>query len=67
MVLFFWYQFYLIVKYFRFIFEGVDGKASISVLIYYIFGVVECLEEEFKVIIENMDFEIILDVMSILE
>ncbi|TXB53264.1 Rpn family recombination-promoting nuclease/putative transposase, partial [Phaeodactylibacter luteus] len=61
------HQPYLIVKYLRVIFEGADGKASISALTHYILGVAERSEEEFRAIIENTDLEIIPDVMSTLE
>jgi len=61
------HQPYLIVKYLRLIFEGADGKASISALTHYILGVAERSEEEFREIIENTDLEIIPDVMSTLE
>jgi predicted transposase/invertase (TIGR01784 family) len=61
------HQPYLIVKYLRLIFEGADGKASISALTHYILGVAERSEEEFKAIIENTDLDIIPDVMSTLE
>jgi predicted transposase/invertase (TIGR01784 family) len=61
------HQPYLIVKYLRLIFEGADGKASISALTHYILGVAERSEEEFKNIIENTDLEIIPDIMSTLE
>jgi len=67
MALSFRHQPYLIVKYLRLIFEGADGKASISALTHYILGVAERSEEEFKAIIENTDLEIIPDVMSALE
>ena len=67
MALSFRHQPYLIVKYLRLIFEGADGKASVSALTHYILGVAERSEEEFKDIIENTDLEIIPDVMSTLE
>ena len=51
----------------RLIFEGADGKASVSALTHYILGVAERSEEEFREIIENTDLEIIPDVMSTLE
>ncbi len=57
----------LIVKHLKLIFEGAEGKASISALTYYILGVAERSEEEFKGIMENMDLEIKPDVMSTLE
>jgi flagellar biosynthesis/type III secretory pathway protein FliH len=67
MALSFLHQPYLIVKHLRLIFEGADGKASISALTHYILGVAERSEEEFKTIIENTDLDIIPDVMSTLE
>jgi len=67
MALSFRHQPYLIVKYLRLIFEGAEGKASVSALTHYILGVAERSEEEFKDIIENTDLEIIPDVMSTLE
>jgi hypothetical protein len=67
MALSFRHQPYLIVKYLRLIFEGAEGKASVSALTHYILGVAERSEEEFKEIIENTDLEIIPDVMSTLE
>ena len=61
------HQPYLIIKYLRLIFEGAEGKASVSALTHYILGVAERSEEEFKDIIENTDLDIIPDVMSTLE
>jgi predicted transposase/invertase (TIGR01784 family) len=57
----------LIFEYIEVIFEGADGKASVSALTHYILGVAERSEQEFKAIIENTDLEIIPDVMSTLE